>query len=431
MAENGKGKKRFITEKVVGRPITGKHAAKCLLLSVLCGLLFGAAAVFAMRYIPGPGSEEQKGDVVENTDISGNEAETEEAPEETLKGTLEVETEETEPIEDIVRTEVENHEYSSRDFESIIANISAITSEIGKSTVTVRSVSSDRGWFNDPIDTVDNYAGIVLSKAGETADILTTESAVINADSLEIVFPNETVAPAHIVGTSHYDNLSVIRVEGSEMAEGALEGVEPVKQGNVSVARPGDFVIAAGAPFGMTESYDFSFINYVYEEAPVPDREIKKMYVDISSDTRLGTFIFDDSGKFIGYAQPADDSAGFGSAVASAADYLDVIEKLSEGSSVPFIGIEGRDVSSEMQMSGMPVGVYVTGVMTDSPAYAAGIRRGDVITAVGATECSTVSGYSAALSNLACESPVRLTVWRAGVGNEYTRMEFDMVVGSR
>ena len=128
MAENGKGKKKFITEKVVGRPISGKHAAKCLLLSVLCGLLFGAAAVFAMRYIPVPGSEEQKGELGENTDTSGNEAETEESTEEASAGDFEAETEETEPIEDIVRTEVENHEYSSRDFESIIANISAITS---------------------------------------------------------------------------------------------------------------------------------------------------------------------------------------------------------------------------------------------------------------------------------------------------------------
>ena len=61
MAENEKDKRKFISEKIVGRPITLKHAGKRILLALLCGLVFGAAAAFSMILInklsPDHGSE--------------------------------------------------------------------------------------------------------------------------------------------------------------------------------------------------------------------------------------------------------------------------------------------------------------------------------------------------------------------------------------
>ena len=197
MAENGKDKKKFISEKIVGRPITLKHAGKSLLLALICGLVFGVSASLAIVLITGfsenRAHEEQSltaGD--KESELTGeNYGETEE-----LEGPEPGTVEETEPIEDIVRSEVENHEYSSSDFESIISNIGAITKTVEKSVVTVKSVSSDRGWFNDPVDTVDNYSGMIIRRSDGLIDILTTERAVINADSLRIIFSNGARAEA-------------------------------------------------------------------------------------------------------------------------------------------------------------------------------------------------------------------------------------------
>ena len=431
MAENGKDKKKFISEKIVGRPITLKHAGKSLLLALICGLVFGVSASLAIVLITGLSEnrahEEQSltaGD--KESELTGeNYGETEEFEGPEL-GTVE----ETEPIEDIVRSEVENHEYSSSDFESIISNIGAITKTVEKSVVTVKSVSSDRGWFNDPVDTVDNYCRMIISRSDGLIDILTTESAVINADSLRIIFSNGARAEAEPVQSSHYDNIAVVRVRESSMSSENLTGIEPITWGNAAAAEPGDFIIAAGSPLGVVNSYDYGYINFIHDNAPAPDDEIKRLYSDVRSNTDMGTFVFDDSGKFIGFAQTSDsDIAATG--VASASNYKNVIEKLAEGRPIPFIGIEGQRVSEEMQATGMPEGVYVTDVIGDSPAYASGIRRGDIITSIADKECADISEFSGILSGLQCESSVKLTVSRAGAAGEYQAMEFNMAVGTR
>lgn len=432
MAENEKDKRKFISEKIVGRPITLKHAGKRILLALLCGLVFGAAAAFSMILInklsPDHGSENISESAPSGESKDGSYDET---PEDETEETGETEVlEETEPIEDIVRTEVENHEYSRADFESIISNVKEIKLEVEKSVVTVRSVSSDRGWFNDPIDTVDNYSGIIIGREGGSIDILTTEGAVINADSLEIIFSNGTKAAAETVRSSHYDNIAVIRVREEGISGEALSGIEPVTWGNAAAADTGDFIIAAGAPLGVVNSYDYGFINFVYENAPSPDDEIKRLYTDVRSDSKMGTFIFDDSGRFIGFAQGVDSEMS-ATGVASASNYIKVIEKLAAGTAIPFIGIEGQAVNNDMKASGMPEGVYVTGVIEDSPAYAAGIRRGDIVTSIADTACSDISEFSRVLSGLSYESPVKLLVSRQGAGNEYQEMEFNMIVGAR
>ena len=50
------------------------------------------------------------------------------------------------------------------------------------------------------------------------------------------------------------------------------------------------------------------------------------------------------------------------------------IELLSNGQAVPYIGIRGLDVTAEIEAQGIPGGVYVRTVETDSPAMAAGSR---------------------------------------------------------
>ena len=51
-----------------------------------------------------------------------------------------------------------------------------------------------------------------------------------------------------------------------------------------------------------------------------------------------------------------------------------MIELLSNGKNVPYLGVSGVEVSSEMQGQGIPQGVYVKEVDAGSPAMAAGIQ---------------------------------------------------------
>ena len=69
------------------------------------------------------------------------------------------------------------------------------------------------------------------------------------------------------------------------------------------------------------------------------------------------------------------------------------IELLSNGQAVPYVGIRGLDVTAEIEAQGIPKGVYVQTVEPDSPAMAAGIQSGDIITEAAGKKISSLAVY--------------------------------------
>ena len=75
-----------------------------------------------------------------------------------------------------------------------------------------------------------------------------------------------------------------------------------------------------------------------------------------------------------------------------------VIHRMEEGKTKAFIGITGSDVTEEISSANsIPTGVWVTHVEDDSPAMAAGIQKGDIITGFGKNDILSMSGLSVQL----------------------------------
>ena len=84
------------------------------------------------------------------------------------------------------------------------------------------------------------------------------------------------------------------------------------------------------------------------------------------------------------------------------------------------LGAKVADASRYAMPGGTAVlGAYVGGVNSGSPAEAAGLKAGDVITVVGGTSISTVDDLTAALSRLG-PGPVHLTVARGNTTRTVT-----------
>ena len=108
----------------------------------------------------------------------------------------------------------------------------------------------------------------------------------------------------------------------------------------------------------------------------------------------------------------------------------DVIEFLSNGQGVPYIGIWGVDVTEEIEEQGIPKGLYVKNVDADSPAMAAGIQSGDVITGVDDVEIASYSVYHGTLMGKKVGSEAVIKGQRQGVDG-YVDIEFKVKVGSK
>ena len=89
------------------------------------------------------------------------------------------------------------------------------------------------------------------------------------------------------------------------------------------------------------------------------------------------------------------------------------------------------DVTEDMESQGLPKGVYVKTVETDSPAMTAGIQNGDIITSVDGGEIIDVMGYHNILMGKDLGNRVVLKGSRQGTGGEYVDINFSVTVGTK
>ena len=111
-------------------------------------------------------------------------------------------------------------------------------------------------------------------------------------------------------------------------------------------------------------------------------------------------------------------------------DLKAMIECLSNGETVPYLGITGVSVTEEIASDqGIPRGVYVQKVEADSPAMEAGIQSGDVITEVAKTAVTTLSAYHTVLMKQKTGDSIRVKGMRKGTDG-YVDVQYNVTVGS-
>ena len=74
----------------------------------------------------------------------------------------EASTEPTEPVEEKVRSELEKYPYSLEDLNKMYGNLRTLASEADKSIAAIHSIQREKDWFDNPIETMGQYAGIII-----------------------------------------------------------------------------------------------------------------------------------------------------------------------------------------------------------------------------------------------------------------------------
>ena len=79
------------------------------------------------------------------------------------------------------------------------------------------------------------------------------------------------------------------------------------------------------------------------------------------------------------------------------------------------------------QEQGLPEGLYITAVDADSPAMAAGLQSGDVITEIDGEAVISVDGYQTKLLSLTPGDVAEVTIQRQG-NDGYTEIKCPVTV---
>ena len=105
-----------------------------------------------------------------------------------------------------------------------------------------------------------------------------------------------------------------------------------------------------------------------------------------------------------------------------------VIEMLSNNKDIPYIGLEITTVTNTIaKENDSPKGVYIKEVKMDSPAMAAGLQSGDVITEIDGEAVISVDGYQTKLLSLTPGDVAEVTIQRQG-NDGYTEIKCPVTV---
>ncbi|MBU3970552.1 MAG: trypsin-like peptidase domain-containing protein, partial [Alphaproteobacteria bacterium] len=225
-----------------------------------------------------------------------------------------------------------------------------------------------------------------------------------------------------------FDARVVLADERSDIAVLQLEGVnERLPTLNIDDREEqqiGDLVLAIGNPFGVGQTVTNGIISalnrtetgisdsgsFIQTDAAINPGNSGGALVDMDGDLiGINTAIFSRSGS----------SSGVGFAV-PASMVKRVVDSAVGGATVvvrPWLGVKGEGVSAEIARSlglDRPQGLVVTEVWPNGPGARAGLREGDIITAVDGAEINDQGGLNFRVGTREPDEAVKVTVLRDG-----------------
>lgn len=248
-------------------------------------------------------------------------------------------------------------------------------------------------------------SGVVVSEDGY---ILTNVHVVRNASKLFVTFDNEMEYEAKIIGTDSRTDLALIKIK----PKGKIPYLE---LGNSEEIEVGDWAIAIGNPFGLSQTFTVGVISAkgrsdiginVYENFIQTDASI--------NPGNSGGPLLNINGEIIGIntaiASPNGGSVGIGFAIPinmakTILPQLKAKGRVTRG----WLGVEIFELTKDKaEPLGLEPrsGVLIGEVIKDSPAEKGGIKPGDVIIEFDRQSIKTVHE----LKNIAAATPVDKTV---------------------
>ena len=316
-------------------------------------------------------------------------------------------------------------------YQEMLNNLKQVSGEVRKSVVEIQGAVTEEEFSKDQEDKEKSISGMIVADNGQELLILAGELPVKDAKIIRVTFSGDSQCDAILKSRDAGLGLCVYAVQRKNIADDVWAQIETATLGGSKVVSEGDTVIAVGKLYGCDTIAGYGVIESGENYLDKADGQYQTIYTDVAGDISGSGVLVNIRGEVIGIINTSvrtDDQtnkiSGYG-----ISDIKDVIELLSNGKNVPYLGVSGVEVSSEMQGQGIPQGVYVKEVDAGSPAMAAGIQSGDIITNIADTDIINLLGYHNTLMKQNVGDKILVRGKRQGTGGEYVDIDFGVTVG--
>jgi serine protease Do len=244
--------------------------------------------------------------------------------------------------------------------------------------------------------------------------IVTNNHVVDHASEVTVTTSDGKTLAAKVIGTDAKTDLALLKVKDS--------GTYPFVKFAPHTPRVGDWVIAVGNPFGLGGTVTAGIVSARGRDigsGPYDD------FIQIDAPVNHGNSggpTFNTDGDVVGVNtaifSPSGGSVGIGFAIAS--DVVqNVVDQLKTGGVVArgWLGVEIQPVTQDIADSlGLKTasGALVAKESKDAPAAAAGVKIGDVVTAVNGQAVADPRELARRIADLGPKKSADLTIWRNG-----------------
>lgn len=224
--------------------------------------------------------------------------------------------------------------------------------------------------------------------------------------------------------------LAVLRVMAEDINRKTREEIRVAGISWVQPVRQGQLVLAIGSPMGYSDAITWGIVTSVNNSITVTDNVYKVITTNMQGGEDGSGVLLDMEGQVIGImAQKLTDTKGLGLvSCLPVTELQSLVERLCANEELVYAGVSGQEVvASISEKTGIPKGVWVDKVETDSPAMQAGIQKGDVIFKVDDTDISTLRDFHIALEQGGVGKKVKISAMRQSVEG-YVEIVFDVTI---
>ncbi|MFN4280610.1 HhoA/HhoB/HtrA family serine endopeptidase [Thermosynechococcus sp.] len=263
-------------------------------------------------------------------------------------------------------------------------------------------------------------SGFIIDPSGI---VMTNAHVVSEADTVTVRLKDGRVFEGEVRGVDEVSDLAIVKLKG------VTEPLPTAPLGDSSQVKVGDWAIAVGNPLGLDNTVTLGIISTLHRSSAqvgIPDKRLDFIQTDAAINPgNSGGPLLNEAGEVIGINTAIRaDAMGIGFAIPiNKAKALQA--RLIRGEKIqhPYIGIQMTTFTPAMARENnanpnSPVllpevnGVLVLQVLPNTPAAKAGLRWGDVITAVDGEPISSADQLQAIVDSAAVGQVLNLTVQR-------------------